>query len=98
VDQRDRLQGVAGTLRSHSLNGNGAQFRINLLIKLVQGMGIAASSIPEEPGYSAHGSGRCNNRFTTKTHVKTLILQERGLRRFATEVGWHGNAVSQQTS
>ena len=69
VDQGGWLQGVTGAFGSHFLDRDGAQFGINLLIKLVYGLDIPACSIPEQPGHIAHGCA-CTNRFAAKEHVK----------------------------
>jgi len=40
MNQRGRLQGVTGTLRSHFVGRDGAQFGINLFIEQIQGTPI----------------------------------------------------------
>ena len=54
VNQRGRLQRVPGPLGRHFVRRDRPQFGINLIIELVQGMGVAIGRIPQKLGQVVH--------------------------------------------
>ena len=54
VNQRRRLQRVTGPLGRHFEGRDRPQFGINLIIKLIQGIGISPGGLPEKFGQLAH--------------------------------------------